>query len=172
MLGCSLFFGDNQLAKCCIYTSSNTLIVVSLSKPKHLTSLYSRHNQCFILRVGFDPTCFPPQVLLTSAIYLYYFPTQRASCPLPCHIKKLRFYNYETLIMIQVLQRYTRWRSVSTPANQALILTKKSLRTVKAGQLGCLKLHNCRDRLCNYNTVEKQKLENKQNDVRDDNAEL
>ena len=30
---------------------------------------------------------FPPQVLLTSAIYSYYFPTPRASCPLPCHLK-------------------------------------------------------------------------------------
>ena len=30
---------------------------------------------------------FPPQGLLTSAIYSYYYPTSRASCPLPCHLK-------------------------------------------------------------------------------------
>ena len=30
---------------------------------------------------------FPPQALPTSAIYLYCFPTSRALCPLPCHIK-------------------------------------------------------------------------------------
>ena len=51
------------------------------------------NGQCFIQRVGCPGishsliSSFPSPALLTSAIYLYYFPTPKASCPLPFHLR-------------------------------------------------------------------------------------
>ena len=77
----------------CVATGSE------MEQQRHLHQTFFKEKFCTRNRMVYIPTFHQwwvravghlgptPQALLISAIYLYHFPTPRASCPLCCHLK-------------------------------------------------------------------------------------